>query len=586
MDLVTPGLPKRLVLQQIRTTNTISAKLRTQLAHLNDHTNAYLAHAATLSAKDVAPNLVEDIFRDFYYAVGIGAAEVAHIPEVPIATLQAYQKRLAEVSLVSESDHKLAHIVAQYTAVLATHHWANAVVYKTVVAKAQLAYWADVGLLPYAKIVFGVQTLPLRAYRVLREGFGGAVAALAGPRSIRLAVDAVAASFAEMARSVVRTLNANFVLKTSWLRFYKVPLALLDAEVKAKIARVLAQLDAHYEVLGLALNNLPVEPDFLAKVFPDAASLPDQLACVQRYMREPASSDTAPPGFVVRYWPVLVLVLHYGPSSAASAWENRRAIGEWVRHNFVDTAVGFWRNWIVQPVVDMANTLRNDNTMTITSKESLKLDLDSLERMVEEFLHDNHIKADPAQVRAAVAQGDLTMMMSQYENEIRTPYRLLVSGLLIRSILIQVQKTKVDGALAINGIDKLLKLQQLLFGALSILPSLFILYQANRFVRRDALLTPHALARRVSCLKSLNLVEKLVSGEYDGPKLVRDGRLFVEILNLTLLSRNLVPPSLRADFLHDLNELVVASSEQSGRAQSAVSRIWNMYSPFFRRPAA
>ncbi|QEL63160.1 hypothetical protein CJJ09_005356 [Candidozyma auris] len=115
----------------------------------------------------------------------------------------------------------------------------------------------------------------------------------------------------------------------------------------------------------------------------------------------------------------------------------------------------------------MLAILRADDSMAIASKESLQSDLNSLERMVTDFMRDNNIAVDSAQVHQAVSQGDLTVMMSQYEKEIKTPYKSIISGQLIRSILIQIQKTKVDGAMAISGIDKLLKSQQLLLACYS-----------------------------------------------------------------------------------------------------------------------
>lgn len=583
MDLFKPGLPK-LVLHQIRSTNTISTKLLAQLKTLNDHTNFFL-QTTNFTSGEVTPGSVEDIFRDFYYEFKIDANKLTLVPEVSMAKLKKYQAQLAEADLSADSNKALADIIAQYTVLIAIHHLANSVIYKTVVAKSQVSYWSDLNLSVYSKVVYGVQTMPVRAYSLVCAGFNNAVVTTQESSRVKLVYSALVVSFSEIWSSISKRFNANYVLNSSRLRFLKVPLNYLDAEVKTKLDALSASLDTCYGMLGLILNNLPVHQELLSKLFPDCEpELVAQLNRVEDYIKDTSESKkTAPPGFVTRYWPLLLVLLNYGPSTTSNVWTNREYILDWIKHNLVDTVVGFWKNWIVKPIGDMLGILRNDDTLTITSKESLKSDLDSLERMVIDFMKDNHVNVNPDAVRAAVAQGDLTMMMSQYENEIRTPYKLIMRGLLIRSMLIQVQKTKVDGALAINGIDKLLKLQQLLFGILSILPSLFILYQANKALHRDSLLSRDVVARRISCLKSMNQIEKLVSQEEAQDKLVQDGRLFVEIVNLTLLSRNIVPGKLRADFLHDLNELMLASLGQSERAKSAVNRIWNMYSPFFRR---
>lgn len=582
MDLLRPGLPRR-VLHQVRTTNTISAKLLQQLNDLNDETNLYLLSVSSAGV-DVAPGSVEDIFSSFYYDVGLDKNKATYIPEISLNTLQKYQKKLQEASSGSDTHQALIQVVNRYLVLIGVYHLANSIIYKTIVAKTQLRYWSDLKISTYSKICYGIQTLPLRVYRFAAAGIRNTVVTAQDESRLKLLPSALWKSFCQIATQMAEHANANFIMRSSRLRMVKVPLSYLDDDIKGKIEEVLARLDDYYEKLGLIINSLPVQPPLVHKLLPESGTdMESILKAIDSYVKSNGNSHTtAPPNFFVRYWPLLVVLINYGPGTTTKVWTNRQAIFDWIKYNLVDTAVGFWNNWIVKPVGDMLAILRNDDTLTITSKESLKSDLDSLDRMVLEFMRDNNVQVDPSQVRQAVAQGDLTMMMSQYEKEIKTPYKLIIKGLLIRSILIQVQKTKVDGAVAINGIDKLLKSQQLLFGILSILPSVFIVYQGNKALRKDALVSSDVASRRIDCLKTLNQVEKLVNRETDDDKLVSDGKLFVEIVNLTLLSKDIIPKKLRSDFLHDLNELAVASTGPSERASNAVNRIWNMYLPFFR----
>lgn len=585
MDLIKPGLPK-LVLRLVRTTNTISAKLVQQLKQLNDETNLYLLSvSSTDGVDDVAPGSLENIFSKFYYAVGLDNDKVTHIPEISLATLKKYQKQLEKASNGSETHEALIQVVNRYSVLIAVHHLANSIIYKTIVSKSQLSYWTDLKLSTYSKLCYGIQTLPVRIYQFASACVRNTVVTAQEESRLRLLPSALWTSFCQIAAQMLSHVNVNFIMRSSRLRMLKVPLNFIDDEVKLKIETVLGHLDDYYEKLGLIINNLPVQRSLVQKILPGTDSdIISLLNSVETYAKDNGEAyKTAPPNFFVRYWPFLLVLVNYGPSTGTKIWTNRAEIVDWVKHNLLDTVVGFWNNWIVKPVAEMLAILRDDNTMTITSKESLRSDLESLDRMVLDFMRDNSVDVDPEQVRLAVSQGDLTMMMSQYEKEIKTPYKLIIKGLLIRSILIQVQKTKVDGAVAINGIDKLLKSQQLLFGVLSILPSLFIVYQGNKALHKDASLAPDVASRRIDCLKSMNHVEKLVNRETDDDKLVRDGKLFVEIVNLTLLSRDIVPKKLRSDFLRDLNELAMASTESSERASSAVNRIWNMYLPFFRK---
>lgn len=576
MDLLRPGI-SLLALHHIRSTNTVSARLLQQLRKLHDETNFYL-QTASLPA-DVEAGSVESTFQDFYYAIGgDNAAKLASIPEISLPKLRQFQKALRAAPCDSESRRTLAGIVDRYCVILAAHHFANLIISKNLICKNQLRYWGSIKISRYSQTIYGIQTMPVRAWRLLSFGV----------KTSRAQNINTASGFLDAGRKTVATvlgsLNSNFIVRSLRLRILKVPLGFIDAEARAKMDTINAQLDVQYEQLGRILNSLPVDRDVVIRVLglPADASIDSVLAAVQAYVRDDSEyASTAPPGFVARYWPVLLLLAHYGPSTITSAWTNRREIAEWVRLNFVDTVVGFWRNWVVKPVGDMLAILRDDDALTITSKESLRSDLDSLERMVTDFMKDNNMPVDPPLVHSAVAQGDLTMMMSQYEHDIRTPYRLIVKGLLVRSMLIQIQKTKVDGLIAITGIDRLLKSQQLLFGILLVLPSLFILYQANRALHEDTL-TPDMVSRRTDCLKCLNHIAELVNQEIPSDKLVLDGKLFMEIVNLVLLSRDVIPKKLKSEWMHDLNELTVASTDSFERASRIVNRVWNMYSPFFR----
>ena len=592
MDFVRPGLPKN-VLHQARSTNTILFRLLDQIQQLHDKTNEFLAILGTdpKTAEDSGTSeSVAEIFTEFYYSLKINTdGKLSAVPEISIASLQRFQSRISDSAVSTDFERGLVLLMDEYCTILGLHHLANSILYKTIVAKSHLAYWANVKLSSLNKAIYGIQTIPERTYRTLWAGFSNAVSITEdreGKGRVSRVLDPVFASFKNLFESAWLKLNVNFIVRQSRLLFLKIPIRFLDKEIKTKMSALNAQLDEHYKMLGIFLNSLPVSTTTLAHIFPEFTdnSVVSQLVYIDQFIREESKASlTAPPNFLVRYWPLLLLSVNYGPSASLNVWQNRAEIASWVKLNFFDTILGFWRNWVVKPIGDMLSILRNDEAMTITLKESLKSDLDSLERMVTDYLTDTNVKINPAEISAAVKQGDLTMVMSQYEDELRTPYKSILTGLLIRSILIQVQKTKVDGDLAISGIDKLLKLQQLLFGVLSILPSLFILYQANRALRKDASLSQNVISRRIDCLKCMNQINRLINREIAEDKYVSDGKLFVEVVNLSLLSQQIVPKSLRSEFVQDLNQLALASSDNEKDARVAVGRVWNMYSPFFRK---
>ena len=66
--------------------------------------------------------------------------------------------------------------------------------------------------------------------------------------------------------------------------------------------------------------------------------------------------------------------------------------------------------------------------------------------------------------------------MENYEQDIKKPLRNFLAGDLIRSLLIQIQKAKVDGELAMSALDKLLKSNELNFAFLAVMPTLALTY--------------------------------------------------------------------------------------------------------------
>jgi nuclear-control-of-ATPase protein 2 len=72
--------------------------------------------------------------------------------------------------------------------------------------------------------------------------------------------------------------------------------------------------------------------------------------------------------------------------------------------------------------------------------------------------------ADLQDMRLKVGEGDLTPVLKAYEKDMQKPVWGAIRGKLITSLLIQIQKTKVDVEVAMGGIDSLLKSQELVFG--------------------------------------------------------------------------------------------------------------------------
>jgi len=136
-----------------------------------------------------------------------------------------------------------------------------------------------------------------------------------------------------------------------------------------------------------------------------------------------------------------------------------------------------------RPHQDILKTVRtgSDAKLAIVSKDSLTADMDSLERMTLSLSADKLRYNDTqlAELRARIREGDLTPVLKIYEEDIKSPLKNAIAGSLVRSLLIQIQKTKVDIDLAMSGIDKLLRSQELTFAFVGVAPALAITYLAG-----------------------------------------------------------------------------------------------------------
>lgn len=190
-----------------------------------------------------------------------------------------------------------------------------------------------------------------------------------------------------------------------------------------------------------------------------------------------------PPSRLSVIWPKLVLYPSLLLLSLRLASNNKEVIRE-ALENGKETLKGFFKNWVVQPVKELLDTIRGGDVKDeggIVTKEGRKADLESLERMVTAYaVEKGQISAADAQraeeLRRKVREGDLDIVMRAYEDQLKSPFKALTVGSLPRLLLIQVQKAKYDLAVAMSGIDHLLQSQALLFGAVGIAPAMGILW--------------------------------------------------------------------------------------------------------------
>ncbi|KAK3829998.1 MAG: ATP synthase regulation protein NCA2-domain-containing protein [Linnemannia gamsii] len=189
------------------------------------------------------------------------------------------------------------------------------------------------------------------------------------------------------------------------------------------------------------------------------------------------------PSWLTRIW-IPALLGYFGLKYGVQYISEHRADLDEMLEEAWDTAKRFVTDWVWEPSVRIMNIIRHSDdqgSLQMLGNESLKSDIASLERMVLAFGKDNYnLGAEELEVLSkAVHNGDISVIMRAYENELKTPLKGAVAGHLVQTLLIQIQKTKVDVEVAMAALDKLLKANELNFAFLAVGPSLLLLWAVS-----------------------------------------------------------------------------------------------------------
>ncbi|QIW95370.1 hypothetical protein AMS68_000888 [Peltaster fructicola] len=304
------------------------------------------------------------------------------------------------------------------------------------------------------------------------------------------------------------------------------------------------------------------------------------------------------PSRLIRYWPAIVLGV-LSSSTVLRVVANRKAeIVQWIQ-DFGTTTIDFWQNWVVEPLSKVIKTIRHDedSQLSLVSKRSLEGDRDSLERMVVDFAIDRPenstgssaklTDSQIADIRSKVKEGDLTPVLKAYERDLRSPFMGTIRGDLIRALLIQVQKTKVDVEVAIGGIDNLLKSQELVFGFVGLTPGILVTYFALRYIRESFSEKRGSQAARKEgrLLRQLRNIDRILSNSPPtdfGELYYKDqGLLLCEAHVLQDEARKIMPSQIFRDFAEDVEELCDVRTGVE-RQKNVTSRLRWAYGKYLR----
>ncbi|WWD00724.1 hypothetical protein V866_007659 [Kwoniella sp. B9012] len=256
---------------------------------------------------------------------------------------------------------------------------------------------------------------------------------------------------------------------------------------------------------------------------------------------------------------------------------------EWMKEqvkNAKETVRGFFVSWVWEPLEGIAKTLRGGGEGLGVAPTTVKSDQESLERMVLDLGRDYYHLSGPEldALSVKIRSGDMEEVLRVYEKELQSPVKNALMGSLIRTLLIQVQKTKTDLSLSLLSLDHLLRSQQLTFAFVGLAPSLLVLYGLGGWLRGVWRGEKRGKGRKKQYFNGLRSIERLL---ITSPKAVDDmsnrdrGLLIISVSNLRTFATGL-PGSSREPFMEDLR-MIENPSLKRGDKLRVVERIWRCW---------
>ncbi|BDA45296.1 probable nuclear control of ATPase protein 2 at C-terminar half [Coccomyxa sp. Obi] len=290
-----------------------------------------------------------------------------------------------------------------------------------------------------------------------------------------------------------------------------------------------------------------------------------------------------------------------------------------------EAVAGAYRDRVLAPLLQLKDELFATfrQRRSIVSVGDYETDKASLERMLRDFEADfgksSTRKMDPEVSAAldrvgpgdrAAAEGDkpgemkgieegdellpgMAFMMGCYEDELKKPIRNLVNGSLLRAILIQVQKLKLDTESAMLELDQILRANELTVAVVAAVPSLLIAGGTTYLLFRWLTPAPpdrrsQALPARMAMVEVERTIQRLTeegTPEQQGHVIWRVARVYWEtralyrqhtglgVIGLTVQSEW---PNLRVDLL----ELVAPNSPKAKMATChRMQRAYSLFQP-------
>ncbi|CAF3910234.1 unnamed protein product [Adineta steineri] len=193
------------------------------------------------------------------------------------------------------------------------------------------------------------------------------------------------------------------------------------------------------------------------------------------------------PTHIKRYFPYYIGITAIGFYTLYRIYTNKHEIYNYFSSTY-DSLKFFLNEHLIIPLKTIYTSTFGERSIH-TTYENSQLNYTNSKKILEEMLEDyghqhartlaqvNNLSVEEflASLNEHATNEDMNIVMKNYQQEMNSPIRAALFGDLIKGILIQVQKVKVDGEGLIIQIDQLMKQNQINFSILATIPAILII---------------------------------------------------------------------------------------------------------------
>lgn len=195
--------------------------------------------------------------------------------------------------------------------------------------------------------------------------------------------------------------------------------------------------------------------------------------------------ETSPPNILRRNW-LKITIFGIGISIGGYfLYKHRNECNQWIRTT-MNSLKEFTIDHVVKPAKNILNIVIKHHTMSIfnpvelqTSKESLKVMLEDIGKDLNKNMSEEDLKI----LEEKAKNFETSIFSKQLENEIRKPLKSLITGNLLRMLLIQSHRLKLDVLRIMEELDTILKQNQINFDIMATIPVIIFLGGMTYYVR-------------------------------------------------------------------------------------------------------